>query len=85
MLANFDKKIEDGKLSEIETDLFNYVIANPKDAKGFCVLAKLRFKQNRLNEAKSLLNKALSLDPALLSAKLTLAQVYFQSSLFSPE
>ena len=79
VLANFDKKIEDGKLSEVETDLFNYVIANPKDAKGFCVLAKLRFKQNRLNEAKSLLNKALSLDPALLSAKLTLAQVYFQS------
>ncbi len=78
-LANFDKKIEDGKLSEVETDLFNYVIANPKDAQGFSLLAKLRLKQNRLNEAKSLLNKALSIDPALLSAKLTLAQVDFQS------
>jgi tetratricopeptide (TPR) repeat protein len=77
-LANFEKNIEDGKLSDVENDLFNYVIANPKDAKGFSLLAKLRFKQTRLNEAKSLLNKALSLDPALLTAKLTLVQVDFQ-------
>lgn len=78
VLANFEKNIEDGKLSEIEKDLFNYVIANPKDAKGFFLLAKLRVKQTRLNEAKSLLNKALLLDPILLPAKLTLASVDFQ-------
>ncbi len=78
VLANFEKNIEDGKFADVEKDLFNYVIANPKDAKGFSLLAKLRFKQTRLNEAKSLLNRALSLDPGLLSAKLTLAQVEVQ-------
>ena len=78
VLANFEKNIEDGKLAEVENGLFNYVIANPKDAGGFSLLAKLRFKQTRLNEAKSLLNKALSLDPGLLAAKLTLAQVEAQ-------
>jgi tetratricopeptide (TPR) repeat protein len=74
ILANFDKSIENGKL-EIERDLFNYVVANPNDANGFSLLAKLRFKQNRLNEAKALANKALSLDTNLLPAKITLAQV----------
>lgn len=78
VLANFDRSIESGKLSEVERDLFNYVVANPTDANGFSLLAKLRFKQNRLNEAKSLSNKALSLDANLLSAKLTLAHTAFQ-------
>jgi tetratricopeptide (TPR) repeat protein len=74
LLANFDKSIENGKLSEIERELFNYLIANPKDAAGFSLLAKLRLKQNRPNEAKALANKALVLDPILLSAKFTLVQ-----------
>ncbi len=69
----FAKSIETGQLSEVENDLFNYVIANPKDARGFALLAKMRLIQNRLNEAKALSNKALMLDPKLLSAKLTLA------------
>ncbi len=74
-LAFFEKSIAEGKLSEIERDLFNYVITNPKNAAGFSLLAKLRLKQTRLNEAKSLSNKALTLDPNLLSAKLNLALV----------
>ncbi len=77
--AYLEKRVEDGKLSEVENDLLNYLLANPKDAKGFALLAKLRLKQNRLNEAKSLLNKAISLDPILLSARLTLALVELQS------
>ncbi|MBS1794846.1 MAG: tetratricopeptide repeat protein [Acidobacteria bacterium] len=83
-LANFEKNIEDGKFSEVENELFKYVVANPKDAKGFSLLGRLRFKQNRLNEAKSLLNKALALDPALLAARLTLAEVDFQSGETQP-
>ncbi len=79
VLANFEKNIEIGKLAEIERDLFNYAIANPNDAVGFSLLAKLRLKQNRFNESKSLANKALSLDASLLSAKLTLAQALIQS------
>ncbi len=78
-LKIFEQNIEAGKFSEVERDLFNYVVANPKDAVGFSLLAKLRLKQNRLNEAKSLSNKALTLDSNLLSAKLTLASAHFQS------
>ncbi len=77
-LVRFEKSIETGQLFEVEKDLFNYVIANPKDAQGFSLMAKLRLKQNRLNEAKSLSNKALTLNPNLLSAKLNLAAVSFQ-------
>lgn len=77
-LARFEKHIADGKLSDIENDLLNYVIANPKDAKGFSLMAKLRLKQNRLSEAKSLSLKALTIRPEMLSAKLTLASAYFQ-------
>jgi tetratricopeptide (TPR) repeat protein len=78
ILANFEKSIESGKLTEIERDLFNYVVANPNDATGFSLLAKLRLKQNRLNEAKALSNKALSLDTNLIPAKIILAQVTSQ-------
>ncbi|MDQ3181479.1 MAG: tetratricopeptide repeat protein [Acidobacteriota bacterium] len=77
-LARFEKSIDDGKFAETERDLFNYVIANPNDAKGFSLLAKMRLKQNRLNEAKSLANKALMLAPNLLSAKMNLALINFQ-------
>ena len=78
LLIRFEKSIDDGKIAEIERDLFNYVIANPNDASGFSLLAKMRLKQNRLNEAKSLANKALMLNSKLVSAKITLAIVLFQ-------
>ena len=77
-LARFEKSIEAGQIAKVEKDLFNYVIANPKDAKGFALLAKMRLRQNRFNEAKSLANKALIIDPKLLSAKITLAATNFQ-------
>lgn len=77
-LAKFEKSIEQGNLGAIERDLLNYVIKNPNDAKGFELLAKLRFAQNRLNEAKSLYQKALSLDNTLISAKINLAVINFQ-------
>ncbi|MEP6786874.1 MAG: tetratricopeptide repeat protein [Acidobacteriota bacterium] len=77
-LARFERRIEDGKLADVENDLLKYVIANPKDAQGFALMAKLRLKQDRLNESKSLSLKALMLEPELLSAKLSLAAAQFQ-------
>lgn len=77
-LVRFEKSIEAGQLVEVEKDLFSYVIANPKDAKGFALLAKMRLKQNRLNEAKSLASKSLTLDAKSVSAKFTLAETYYQ-------
>ena len=43
-LSHYDKSIEDGKLAEVENDLLSYLIANPKDAKGFALMAKLRLQ-----------------------------------------
>lgn len=77
-LLRFDKDIENGKFSNVERDLFRYVVANPNDAVGFSLLAKIRLKQERLNEAKSLAQKALVLDQKLLSAKLILASAHHQ-------
>jgi len=77
-LAKFEKSLEQGDFS-IERDLLNYAIQNPNDAKGFELLAGLRFNQNRLNEARSLYQKALSLDPNMTAAKINLAVINFQT------
>ncbi len=77
-LSVFEKQIDEGKYPEVEKALFDYLIANPRDAKGFAMMAKLRLVQNRPNEARSLAGKALTLDPNLLTAKLSLAEAYFQ-------
>ena len=55
-----------------------YAIRNPTGAKAFELLGNLRYAQNRLNEAKSLYQKALSLDANLASAKINLAVINFQ-------
>src|SRR5215203_804322 len=78
-LARFEKSIDEGSFAAVEKDLFGYVVANPKDANGFLLLARLRLKQNRLTEAKSLSQKALTLNPNLLPAKLNLALAHFQA------
>jgi tetratricopeptide (TPR) repeat protein len=78
-LVRLEKNIDAGKIDESEREVFAYAIANPQDAKGFSLFAKLRLKQNRLTEAKSLANKALLLDSKLVSAKITLALINFQS------
>lgn len=77
-LAKFEKSIEQGNYVSVERELLNYAIANPKDAKGFELLGKLRWAQNRLAEAKSLYQKALSLDSNSASAKINLAVINFQ-------
>lgn len=74
-LARYSQIIDQGRLAEVERDLFNYVVLNPKDPAGFSLLARLRFKQNRINEAKSLLQKALALDPASIPARINSAFV----------
>jgi tetratricopeptide (TPR) repeat protein len=76
-LIQLEKNINNGKYSESEQELFAYVISNPKDARGFALLAILRLKTNRLSEAKSLATKALLLDANLISAKLTIAESSF--------
>lgn len=78
-LAKFEKSIEQGNYADVERDLLNYAIQNPNDARAFELLAKIRFNQNRLSEARSLYQKTLKLDPNLTSAKINLAIVNFQT------
>jgi tetratricopeptide (TPR) repeat protein len=78
VLAGFEAKIDRGEAASVERDLFNFVIANPKDARGFSLLAKLRLKQRRFDEARALLNKASALDPKLVQAKVNLANLHLQ-------
>lgn len=77
-LTLFERQIDEGKFAEVEKGLFDYLIANPRDAKGFALMAKMRLGQGRPSEARSLASKALTLDPKLMAAKLSLAQAYFQ-------
>lgn len=78
-LVNFEKSIEQGNYADVERALINYAIQNPNDARAFELLAKMRFRQNRFNESRSLYQKALSLDANLTSAKIGLALVNFQT------
>ena len=78
-LANFERSIEAGNYAEVERELLDYAIKNPKNAAAFELLARLRVKQNRLGEAKSLYQKALSLAPNSVSTKINLAVMNFQT------
>lgn len=78
-LVSFEKSIEQGNYAVVERDLLNYAIQNPTDALAFELLAKMRFRQNRFKEARSLYQKALSLDPKLTSSKIGLAKVNFRN------
>jgi tetratricopeptide (TPR) repeat protein len=78
-LPKFEKAIEQGDYASVERDLLNYAIQNPQDARGFELLARMRFKQNRLSEAKSLYQKVLTLDAAATGAKINLAVINFQT------
>ena len=78
-LAKFEKAIEQGAYDTIERELLNYAIQNPQDARGFELLARMRFRQNRLGEAKSLYQKVLALDAAATGARIDLAVINFQT------
>lgn len=74
-LDGYERGIDQGRYSDIEGDLLDFVMRNRSVARGFELLARLRFRQGRLEEAKSLSNKALSLDASLIETKLDLAQI----------
>ena len=68
--------VQQGRLEEADQQA-QLAIANPQTrAVGYSVLGTIRFQQKRLPESVDLFQKAIRLDPGLLGAHLSLAEVY---------
>ena len=68
--------VQEGRLEEADQQA-QLALSNPQTrAVAYSVLGAIRFQQKRLPESVSLLEKAIHLDPRLLGAQLSLAEVY---------
>jgi Flp pilus assembly protein TadD len=76
-LARIEMSIEQGKIDEIEKPLLDYAIAHPRDIKALELLGRLRYQQDRLEEAQALFQRVLALDPSVVKAKINLAQLKY--------
>jgi tetratricopeptide (TPR) repeat protein len=75
-LQNAASLFEQGKLEEADQQA-RLALSNPQTRPVACsVLGSIRLQQKRLPESASLLREAIRLEPHLLGAHLTLAQVY---------
>lgn len=69
-LAVAERNIESGRLNESERPLLNFALANPRDIRALELMGRLRFRQGRLAEAKSLYRRVFELDPNFNIAKI---------------
>ncbi len=68
--------VQQGKLAEADRQA-QRALADPETrAVAHSILGTIRLQQNRLDESVTLLNEAIRLEPRLVGAQLTLAQVY---------
>lgn len=75
--ARFEKSIEAGKTEEIESSLLALAVANPNNPQVLELLAKLRYRQNRLSEALALYKRITTLDPHSTTAKINTASILY--------
>jgi len=75
--ARIEMSIEQGSLEEVEKPLLDYAIAHPTDVKALELLGRLRYQQDRLEEAQALYQRVLALNPSLAKGKINLAQIMF--------
>ena len=75
-LKSYETAIRKGNYTGVEQKLIRYAIQNPKEAKPIELLGRIRLKQGRLNEAKSLFSRALILDAGLVTARISLAETH---------
>src|SRR5437868_1461572 len=73
LLTELEKSIDQGKIDQIERPLLDYALANPGNSRALELLAKVRMIQGRIDEAKALYGRALSIDPASATAKIGVA------------
>lgn len=74
-LDAYERSIDQGRFTDIEGPLIDFVMRNRSVARGFELLGRLRSLQGRWEEARSLSKRALSLDASLIQTKLDLAQI----------
>jgi len=79
ILKGLEHQIEQGNFQAVERPLLDFVIGRPNSAEGFELLARLRLRQQRLNEARSLYEKVLSIDPTFTRARIDLAVTTYYS------
>lgn len=78
LLSTFERGIEQGRYSDVEGGLLKFVLSHPELAAGYELLGRLRFRQERLNEARSLYKRAVTLDPKLLRARIDLSVTVYR-------
>jgi tetratricopeptide (TPR) repeat protein len=74
-LAGIEKSVQQGRISEVERPLLTYALANPNNTKALELMARVRVLQGRLEEARSLYQRLLAVDPTSVSAKIGAAHV----------
>jgi tetratricopeptide (TPR) repeat protein len=67
--------VEQGRAEEAERPLLAYAVSHPRDARALELLARLRQRQGRLEEAEALYRRVLALDATLIEAKVNLGGV----------
>src|SRR2546423_408956 len=77
-LTQIEQRIEQGRADEIEQPLLAYAIAHPADSKALFLLGQVRRLQGRFAEAKALYQRALTLDPSLIQAKINLGHTLYE-------
>ena len=68
--------IQTGKLDEAESLLWDVLKQHPENAQALTLLGSVRLQQKRFAESETLLSRATSLAPDLLSAYINLARVF---------
>ncbi len=68
--------LQAGKLNEAETQLWDVLTRHPENAEALNLLGSVRLRQKRFAESETLLRRAVSLAPGLLSARMNLARAY---------
>src|SRR5258708_6239895 len=69
-LANFERDIDAGKLTETEKPLLQFALTDPNNARAIELMGRLRLKQGRLRESLSLYRRVLTLEPGFVTAKI---------------
>src|SRR4030095_11333357 len=82
--AHIETSIQQGKLDQVEKPLLDYARAHPMDVKALELLGQVRYQQHRLQEAQSLYQRVLALDPSLVKARINLGQLMYEMGQHEP-